>query len=56
VNPLRWLINIFVNTFGITRPSPENEASAGKVIALMLAAVALVLGMVAWLLRSSFTR
>jgi hypothetical protein len=56
VNPLRWLINIFVNTFGITAPTPENEARSGKVIALMLAAVAVVLGIVAWLLRSALTR
>jgi hypothetical protein len=56
VNPIRWLTNIFVNTFGITPPTTENEARSGKVIALMLAAVAAVLGMVAWLLRSSLTR
>jgi hypothetical protein len=49
-------MNIFVNTFGITPPTPENEARAGKVIALMLAGVALVLGTVAWLLRSALTR
>jgi hypothetical protein len=55
VNPLRWLITIFVNTFGITPPTPENETRSGKVIALMLAAVALVLGTVAWLLRSALT-
>jgi cytochrome b561 len=56
MNPLRWLVRIFVNTFGITAPTPENEAKAGKVIALMLAAVAVALGMIAWLLRSSLTR
>jgi hypothetical protein len=56
VTPLRWLTHIFVNTFGITAPTPENEAKAGRVIALMLAAVAMALGMVAWLLRSALTR
>jgi len=56
VNPLRWLVKIFVNTFGITAPTQENEARSGKVIALMLAAVALVLGVMVWLLRSALAR
>ncbi len=53
MNPLRWLVTIFVNTFGITPPTPENERQAGKVIALMLCAVVLALGVVAWLLHLS---
>jgi hypothetical protein len=51
MHPLRWLIRIFVNTFGITPPTPENEVKSGKAIALMLAAVAVLLGVVVWLLR-----
>jgi hypothetical protein len=56
VTALRWLIYAFVNTFGITPPAPEHEARSGRIIALMLAAVAVVLGLTAWLLRSAFTR
>jgi hypothetical protein len=43
VKALRFVIDAFVNTFGITRPTPENEARSGKVIALMLVGVVLVL-------------
>ena len=56
VNPLRFLVDAFVNTFGITQPAPEAEARAGRYIALMLAAVLLLLGVAAWLLRGAFTR
>lgn len=54
VNPLRLLVDAFVNTFGITQPAPEAEARAGRYIALMLAAVLLLLGVAAWLLRGAF--
>ena len=56
VNPLRLLVDAFVNTFGITQPSPEAEARAGRYIALMLAAVLLFLGLAAWVLRAALTR
>jgi hypothetical protein len=56
VNPLRFLVDAFVNTFGITQPAPEAEARAGRYIALMLGAVLLVLGVAAWLLHGAFTR
>jgi hypothetical protein len=49
-------MDAFVNTFGITRPTPENEVRSGRAIALMLAGVALVLAVAAWLLRTAFTR
>jgi hypothetical protein len=55
VKPLRLLVDAFVNTFGITQPAPEAEARAGRYIALMLAAVLAVLGVVAWLLHAAFT-
>ena len=55
VNPLRLLVDAFVNTFGITQPAPEAEARAGRYIALMLAAVLAVLAAAAWLLRAAFT-
>jgi hypothetical protein len=56
VNPLRILVDAFVNTFGITQPAPEAEARAGRYIALMLAAVLAVLGGAVWLLRACFAR
>ena len=56
VNPLRFFVDTFVNTFGITQPTPEAEARAGRFIALMLAAVLIFLGVVAWVLRAAFTR
>jgi len=55
VKPLRILVDAFVNTFGITPPTPENEARAGRVIAVMLGAVFVLLVAVGWLLRSAFT-
>jgi hypothetical protein len=55
VSALRFLVDAFVNTFGITQPAPEAEARAGRYIALMLAAVLVFLGLAAWLLRAAFT-
>jgi hypothetical protein len=54
MNPLRFLLDAFVNTFGITQPAPEAEARAGRYIALMLLAVLVFLGVAAWVLRSAF--
>jgi hypothetical protein len=56
MNPLRLLVDAFVNTFGITQPAPKAEARAGRYIALMLTAVLLFLGVAALLLRSAFIR
>jgi cytochrome b561 len=56
VKPLRILVDAFVNTFGITPPTPENEARAGRVIAIMLGAVLVLLVAVGWLLHSAFAR
>jgi hypothetical protein len=56
VSPLRFLVDAFVNTFGITQPTPEAEARAGRYIAVMLAGVVLLVGAVAWLLRAAFSR
>jgi hypothetical protein len=56
VNPLRFFVDAFVNTFGITQPKPEAEARAGRFIALMLVAVLIVLAAAVWALRSAFTR
>ncbi len=53
---LRLLVDAFVNTFGITPPSPAASTKAGRVIAIMLATVLVLLGVVALLLRSAFSR
>jgi hypothetical protein len=55
MNPLRFVVDAFVNTFGITRPEPGEETTAGRYIALMLLAVLLFLLGVAWLLHHTFT-
>jgi hypothetical protein len=56
VNPLRFIVGAFVNTFGITQPTPDAEAKAGRYILLMLAAVLVLLGVAAWVLRGAFMR
>jgi hypothetical protein len=54
MNLLRFVVDAFVNTFGITRPSPSQEAAAGRYIALMLLAVLLFLVAIVWLLHGAF--
>lgn len=56
VSPLATLVRLFVNTFGITQPSPENEESAGRVILAMLIGVVLMLAVVGWALRTALLR
>ena len=56
VNPLSAVVRLFVNTFGITQPPPEAEARAGRVIALMLLGVVVLLGVVALVLRGVVAR
>lgn len=53
MNPLRFLIDAFVNTFGITRPTPEQEGLAGKVILGMLVLVLVALGIAFLLVRAA---
>ena len=53
VNPLAAIVRLFVNTFGITQPSPEAEQRAGKVILAMLIGVVLMLAVVGFALRSA---
>ena len=52
MNPLRLLVDAFVNTFGITRPTAEQEKRAGWAILAMLAVVLAVLVGVFLLVRS----
>jgi hypothetical protein len=53
---LNFFVRMFVNTFGITRPTPGSEARAGRFIALMLTALLVLLVAVAALLRAALTR
>jgi hypothetical protein len=55
MNPFALVVRAFVNTFGITQPTPAGEARAGRYIALMLVAVLVLLGVVAWWLRDALT-
>jgi hypothetical protein len=56
VNPLAAIVRLFVNTFGITQPTPATEARAGRFILAMLIGVVLFLAAMAWILRSAFVR
>jgi hypothetical protein len=56
VSPLSAVVRLFVNTFGITQPAPEAEARAGRIIALMLVGVVVLLGVVALVLRGVVAR
>ena len=56
MRPLGVLVEMFVNTFGITRPSARDEVRAGRFLAAMLVAVAIVVGVAAWLLHGAFAR
>jgi hypothetical protein len=55
MNPLHFVVDAFVNTFGITRPSARQEAAAGRYIALMLVGVATLLAVAAWAIRAALT-
>ncbi|MDP9038138.1 MAG: hypothetical protein M3O02_02545 [Acidobacteriota bacterium] len=53
---LRLLVDAFVNTFGITRPSPQQQGRAGVFLAVMLVVVVVVLAGVAWVLHGAMAR
>ena len=55
VNPLHTVVRLFVNTFGITQPTPESEGKAGRIILLMLLGVAAFVGGVAWMLHNALS-
>ena len=55
MNPLRLLVDVFVNTFGITRPSASQEKLAGRVILGMLIFVLAALGIAFLLMRAAMT-
>ena len=54
MKPLLWIAQIFINTFGITQPTPENANRMAIFIGLLLAGVLLGLAAVAFVLRASF--
>ncbi len=51
---LRSIANIFINTFGITQPTPENRDRMARFIGFLLLAVFLSVTAVAWVLRALF--
>ena len=54
MKPLLWLANIFINTFGITQSTPENERRVAVFIGMLLAGVVVGVAVVAMILRASF--
>lgn len=56
MKPLLYLANAFINTFGITQPTPKAANRAAWFIAIMLLGVIVTVGLVAsfaihWLIR-----
>jgi flagellar basal body-associated protein FliL len=57
MRPLLFLSNAFINTFGITQPTPKNERRTAWFIAIMLLlVVALVATVAAIVLHIAFHR
>jgi flagellar basal body-associated protein FliL len=57
MRPLLFLSNAFINTFGITQPTPKNERRTAWFIAIMLLlVVALVATVAAVVLHLAFHR
>ncbi len=54
MKPLLWLSNIFINTFGITEPTPENARRMAIFIGLLLLGVIVAVTAIAFTLRSVF--
>ena len=54
MKPLLFLANAFINTFGITQPTPEAAERAAWFIAVLMALVLLVVGGVALALAGYF--
>lgn len=54
MKPLLWLANVFINTFGITQPTPDQANRMAIFIGVLLAAVLFGVAGVAFLLRASF--
>ncbi len=54
MKPLLWLSNIFINTFGITQPTPEKARSMAIFIGVLLALLLVAVFAAAMVLRASF--
>jgi len=54
MKPLLWLANIFINTFGITQPTPESAERAARFIAVLLVLVVVGVAVAAVVLRTAF--
>jgi len=42
MKPLIFLANVFINTFGITQPSPEAAERTARILAFMMLAVLII--------------
>jgi len=47
MKPLIFLANVFINTFGITQPSPEAAERTARVLAFMMLGVLVIVVIVA---------
>lgn len=47
MKPLIFLANVFINTFGITQPSPESAERTARILAFMMLAVLILVVIVA---------
>jgi hypothetical protein len=55
MKPLLFLANVFINTFGITQPTPEAaERSARFIASMMLVVILAVLAVGIFVLRSLY--
>ncbi len=54
MKPLLWISNIFINTFGITQPTPEKARAMAIFIGVLLVMVLLAVFAAAVVLRASF--
>lgn len=56
MKPLLFLANVFINTFGITQPTPQAADRAARIIGLMMLAVIVAVILVAFLVFHSLYR
>ena len=47
MKPLIFLANVFINTFGITQPSPEAAERTARILAIMMLGVLIIVVIVA---------
>ncbi len=51
---LLFLANAFINTFGITQPSPEQRNRMAVFIGVLLLGVVILVGLIGFVLRTAF--